>query len=50
MSGKKYINVAIEPELHTQLKIASVRKSVTLSAYVVEAIKEKLEREKQDEQ
>jgi predicted HicB family RNase H-like nuclease len=45
MSEKKHINVAVDPELHTHLKIACAQQSVTIASYVIEAIKEKLEKD-----
>ena len=46
MTDKKRINIAIDPDLHKQLRVMTVENDTTITDYVVEAIAEKLEREK----
>ena len=50
MTDKKRINIAIEPELHKQLRVMTVEHDTTITDYVVEAIAEKLERDKANQE
>ena len=42
--GKKRMNIVIDDELHRLLKIEVAKESTTISKFVAEAIKEKIER------
>lgn len=42
---KKRLNVQVSDELHTELKIASARKGKTITDYVTDAIKEKIDKD-----
>lgn len=50
MTDKKRINIAIESDLHKQLRVMTVEKDTTITDYVVAAIAEKLERDKADQE
>jgi predicted HicB family RNase H-like nuclease len=43
--NKKRLNIAIEEELHRQLKVAAAQEGVTLVQFVSESIKEKIEKQ-----
>lgn len=45
----KRLNVSIDDELHRDLKMAAVAKSITIGKYVEEAIAEKLKRDEGQE-
>ncbi len=45
---KKRLNIAVDSELHRQLKIAVAESGKTIVQYVNEAIQEKIERERKD--
>lgn len=49
MPDKKRINISIDAKLHTQLKLASVTANTTITQYVIDAITEKIAREKKKE-
>ena len=44
--NQKRLNVTLEIELHKQLKIAATKQEMTIANFVVQAIKEKIERER----
>lgn len=50
METKKRLNVSVDENLHRDLKIAAITKGITISSYVIEAIAEKIEREKQNKE
>ena len=50
MTDKKRINIAIESELHKQLRVMTVENDTTITDYVVQAIAEKLERDKTNQE
>lgn len=39
------LNVVLEDELHTEIKILVAKKNITISQFVIEAVKEKLKKE-----
>lgn len=41
----KRLNVSVDEELHTLLKVAVAKQQTTICQFVVEAIKEKIERD-----
>ncbi|MFA9423390.1 MAG: plasmid partition protein ParG [Sedimentibacter sp.] len=43
---QKRLNIAIDADLHTELKVAVAKKGITIVQFVVEAIREKIDREK----
>ena len=45
MEDKKRINIALNVELHKNVKLATVEQDMTITDYVVKAIEEKLERD-----
>lgn len=45
MSDKKRINISIDPELHTRLKVGAAMSGTTITDFVIKAIEEKLARE-----
>lgn len=49
MADKKHINIGIDADLHTQLKIASAANGTTITNYVIDSIKEKLQRDAEKE-
>ena len=42
----KRVNVPIDEELHKQLKVSVAENSTTIGQYVIEALTEKMERDK----
>lgn len=44
--GKKRLNIAIDEELHRQLKIVAAQEGVTIVQLVSEGIKERIEKSK----
>lgn len=49
VADKKRINIAIDPELHKQLKVMTVEKDTNITEYVVEAIKNQIDKDKEGE-
>ena len=46
----KRLNVSVDDDLHKQLKMAVAEKGTTIGQFVIDAITEKLENDKQKEQ
>ncbi len=46
----KRLNVSVDDELHKQLKMAVAEKGSTIGQFVIEAITEKLENDKKEQQ
>ena len=46
----KRLNVSVDDELHKQLKMAVAEGSTTIGQFVIEAISEKLENDRQQKQ
>ena len=44
LNNMKRLNVSIDEELHTQLKMTVAEQRTTIAQFVVEAIKEKIEK------
>lgn len=44
----KRLNVSVDEELHTQLKVAVAEQKTTIGQFVIEAIKEKIKRDQGD--
>lgn len=45
----KRLNIIVSTELHTELKVAVARKGATIGNFVADAIREKIERDKEKE-
>lgn len=41
--GKKRLNIIMDEELHTRLKVATAERGITMSQYIVELIKKELD-------
>lgn len=50
MTDKKRINIAIQLELHKKLRVKAIEDDTTVTDYVIQAITEKLERDKTDQE
>ena len=46
----KRLNVSIDDELHKRLKVAVIEDSTTIGQFVIDAITEKLEKDKKQKQ
>lgn len=47
--GTKRLNVIISNDLHRNLKVEVAKQEITIAQFVTEAIKEKIERQKGDD-